>query len=356
MSVPTITQVTPSVISPFTKQLLKVDGTNFHVWPTLPVPNDGMVATIDGVSTTIQVCDDTLAFVTATEYVNKKKIPYDAQTVNFTVGQQLTGGTSAAKGTIIADVDAGATGTLTLSDVSGNFLNDEPITDPLGGAAVANITGDDMLVVRIANIDIDGNEVAGENVETTLTVSKDAVIHPDAQPHLQQVYLEFLNRLVSNYKIPITTSADVDYTESGQLVRAIADPPGIALTDFDLERMYEGAPEVMVYNKRVYRDTMFFKLGGVFLLGCNTTEEAMRYIVTLFQFQRRTPYFTVDGVKITFKVDDSADIAFNVGEGIKSWTLGFSLYPIVVECPEEIELAFTALTRDIEVSKKVLTL
>ena len=111
-----------------------------------------------------------------------------------------------------------------------------------------------------------------------------------------------------------------------------------------------GAPKI-----NIYRDTLCFRLSGSFLIGCNTTEEAMRYIVTLFQFQRRTAYFTVDGVRVNFEVEDAADIAFNIGEGIKSWTLGFQLSPIVIECPEEIDLAFEALSWDIEMSKKALT-
>ncbi len=68
------------------------------------------------------------------------RLKYKTQTVNFTVGQVLTGGTSGATGTISADVDAGATGTLTLTGVVGTFQNNEAITDALGGAAVANGT------------------------------------------------------------------------------------------------------------------------------------------------------------------------------------------------------------------------
>jgi len=290
--------------------------------------------------------------VTALEYVNKKKIPYDAQTASFIVGQVLTGATSGAKGTILADLDAGTTGTLTLQSVSGTFADNETITDPLGGSAKANHPeADDVLVLRIANLDAAGAEVAGENVSTTITVSKDAILHPDDAPHLQQVFIEFVRRLRSNYKIPITTAADVDYTESGEIVRIIAEPPGIALTDFDLERIRPNEPEYQVYGERIYRDTLCFRLNGNFLVGCNTSEEAMRYIVTLFQFQRRTPIFTVDGVRVKFTIDDRAQVAFNIGEGIKSWALSFTLEPIVVECPEEIELAFTALTWDIETSK-----
>lgn len=65
-------------------------------------------------------------------------LDYDGQTGNFTVGQVVTGATSGATGTISADSDAGTTGTLTLTGVTGTFQDNETITDPLGGSAVAN--------------------------------------------------------------------------------------------------------------------------------------------------------------------------------------------------------------------------
>jgi len=63
---------------------------------------------------------------------------YKTQTSNFTVGQYVTGSSSGAFGIIIADADAGATGTLRLTGISGAFTDNEVLTDPIGGAAVAN--------------------------------------------------------------------------------------------------------------------------------------------------------------------------------------------------------------------------
>lgn len=67
-------------------------------------------------------------------------LAYDTQTVNFTVGQVLTGASSGATARIIADADAGATGTLTLKDISKEFVSGETITDGGGGSARANGT------------------------------------------------------------------------------------------------------------------------------------------------------------------------------------------------------------------------
>lgn len=65
-------------------------------------------------------------------------LAYDTQTANFTVGDIVTGATSGAKGRIIADTDGGATGTLTLQDITGAFIDDETITTSGGGSAKVN--------------------------------------------------------------------------------------------------------------------------------------------------------------------------------------------------------------------------
>jgi len=63
---------------------------------------------------------------------------YDGGTVAFTVGQVLTGGTSAATGTVVKVIGDAVAGTLWLSGTADAFQNDEVITDGLGGAAVAD--------------------------------------------------------------------------------------------------------------------------------------------------------------------------------------------------------------------------
>lgn len=65
-------------------------------------------------------------------------LPYDNQTGNFTAGLTVTGGTSGATATIVSDVDAGASGTLTLSNISGLFVDNETITDTSTGSALVN--------------------------------------------------------------------------------------------------------------------------------------------------------------------------------------------------------------------------
>lgn len=100
---------------------------------------DGLYA---GLSLSMFNLTGTSLQVTATAlYEDGFDLAYDAQTANFTVGRTVKGQHSNAYGVIVADVDGGATGTLTLKRVQGTFYDDEPIVEhnaATPGAAVAN--------------------------------------------------------------------------------------------------------------------------------------------------------------------------------------------------------------------------
>lgn len=108
-------------------------------------------------------------------------LDYDAQTVNFTLGTVLTGATSGATAVIIADADAGATGTLALRDIIGTFDDGEIITDTGGGSASVNGTITDQNAAILTSYSIlatpyedDASwaatfEVAGNDIEVHVT-------------------------------------------------------------------------------------------------------------------------------------------------------------------------------------------
>lgn len=73
---------------------------------------------------------------TISAFTNTTSIPYDTQTVNFTVGQTITG--PSGSGRLVYQVDSGATGTLYLDAVTGSFADNDSLSDPLGGAALVN--------------------------------------------------------------------------------------------------------------------------------------------------------------------------------------------------------------------------
>ena len=64
-------------------------------------------------------------------------LAYDAQSVNYTTGLVVTGA-GGATGIIESDVDAGSTGTLTISNISGTYVNNEALTDSGSGSATVN--------------------------------------------------------------------------------------------------------------------------------------------------------------------------------------------------------------------------
>lgn len=68
------------------------------------------------------------------------RLNYDAQTAEFNVGDELTGGTSSATATIVQVIDNGNVGTLYLKSITGTFADDETITDDNAspGSATAN--------------------------------------------------------------------------------------------------------------------------------------------------------------------------------------------------------------------------
>lgn len=83
----------------------------------------------EGVNDTYDVDERVLAYT----------LNYDGQTSNFTVGATLTNTSSGATAKILADVDNGTDGTLTLRILtSGSWANNTAITDDSGGAADCN--------------------------------------------------------------------------------------------------------------------------------------------------------------------------------------------------------------------------
>lgn len=66
-------------------------------------------------------------------------LAYDTQTSNFTAGSTVVGQTSGASAIIVSDSDSGTTGVLTLSAVSGVFVDNEIIAEEAGsGSATVN--------------------------------------------------------------------------------------------------------------------------------------------------------------------------------------------------------------------------
>lgn len=94
-------------------------------------------------------------------------LAYESQTANFTVGQTLTGMTSGATARIQADSDSGTTGTLTLVDIKGTFLDNEIIVDDGGTPGEAIVNGS----LGVSNVALD--TVGNINIRTLYETDAD---------------------------------------------------------------------------------------------------------------------------------------------------------------------------------------
>jgi len=101
----------------------------------------GVTLINDAGITLSEAAADTVAGVVVTKPTNPDSVfDYDGGTTAFTVGQVVTGGTSGATGTLSEDTGDAVTGKLILTGRNAiSFSDNEAITDPLGGAAVAHL-------------------------------------------------------------------------------------------------------------------------------------------------------------------------------------------------------------------------
>lgn len=91
---------------------------------------------------------------------------YDTQTSNFTNGAIVTGASSGATARIQDDSDSGTTGTLTLTDISGEFIDNEIIDDDDGTPGSAQVNG--VLTHVDSELDTTGNIDLRTLYETTV--------------------------------------------------------------------------------------------------------------------------------------------------------------------------------------------
>jgi hypothetical protein len=111
--------------------------------------------------------DDRCAFtIHGSAYRPAASLAYKTQSANFGISAVVTGATSHASATIVADADAGATGTLKVINLQGTFLANEVITDTLGGSAI--VSGG-LVANNVA--------IGGETITATFTSAATCACH-----------------------------------------------------------------------------------------------------------------------------------------------------------------------------------
>lgn len=133
-------------------------------------------------------------------------LDYDAQTVNYTVGDVITGATSGATATIAADVDNGATGTLYIRNISTTpFQNNEIVTDEGTGSALSN--GINNQIARVHE------PTSGESWEIICENANDTILGTGARLVLV-TFMEEATRLYTNEIIALNGQTAVAFTST----------------------------------------------------------------------------------------------------------------------------------------------
>ncbi len=164
-------------------------------------------------------------------------LPYDAQTGNFTIGLTLTGGTSSATGIITGDVDSGDNGTLTLSNIVGQFQNNETITDSGSGSATSNRLDSSLITDNVWKGSTLGTQTALTNTKYPTFRSVDmpnhsAHVHGDGSMY----FLDFINGQGLVHRVNTkkgTDEGDTNGTTVPSLYNALDLPFGFYPTDIE---------------------------------------------------------------------------------------------------------------------------
>jgi uncharacterized phage protein gp47/JayE len=179
----------------------------------------------------------------------QRRIQFNDQTVDFTVGETITGGTSGATATITAIVsDFGAGGVLAITGVAGTFIPGETLTGSLGGDGTANTSQYDWVTLTLTL------PTAGGGVLASIT---NHGFSPGDSLYLNSSNSNFPSGLKTLFEI--TSATSVSYVESnafigtnanigtvsfdsGAVTLAGASPSPVAIGDFIRFESTSGLP------------------------------------------------------------------------------------------------------------------
>lgn len=152
-------------------------------------------------------------------------LPYDGQTGNFTAGLTLTGATSGATAKIVADVDGGATGTLTLEFIDGIFVDNETITDSATGSATVNRTFASLITNGVWTGASLGSQTALTDTSYPVTLfsvgylNHHGIVHSDGAAY----FLDHKQGRGFVHKIQTTRTTNEGDTNNGSAYQSVGD-------------------------------------------------------------------------------------------------------------------------------------
>lgn len=206
-------------------------------------------------------------------------LPYDGQTGNFTAGLIITGGTSGATAKIISDVDAGATGTLTLEFMSGIFVDNETITDTSTGSATVNRTFASLITNGIWTGATLGTQTALTNwkppvgLQSTNYLNHFGFAHTDGAAYV----LDFKQGLGMIHKIQTTRTTNEGDTNNGSAYQSVGSL-SLPRNYFPIVASSYGT-DIVISGSKTFSGTI--NQGGAILCFWNAADELFYRIVQL---------------------------------------------------------------------------
>ncbi|WP_396645705.1 right-handed parallel beta-helix repeat-containing protein [Mesorhizobium sp. IMUNJ 23232] len=196
------------------------------------------------------------------ETVSSNTLAYDDQKAQFKIGQTIVGENSRARAVITAQTDLGTTGVLTLTSIDGMFVDNEKISDPSFGRALANgtVTGGMLSFDKQVGDFIVGQTIVGDNSSPPATAKIAAQIDGGTTGTL--TLSSIVNVFVDNDPItdPASGRASVNGT-TNVTVKAVSPVPTYAvLIDGEMETSYlklavlQGGTTLELYPQLAFDD------------------------------------------------------------------------------------------------------
>lgn len=135
---------------------LTTDATATQAWSTVLQPGETVYAEAHVIANQRNGTGRAVYHIGCGAYRPGGTLAFDAQVSNFTLGDVLNGETSGASARIVAQTDSGTTGTLTLRNITGTFLDNEVIKGEAAGEASAAgvLTTADAALDTVGNINL----------------------------------------------------------------------------------------------------------------------------------------------------------------------------------------------------------
>lgn len=300
MAIPTITAVTPGEVVSNSRAQVVITGTNFNLWPSLPVPNAGVL----------------VYFVFGTEEFLADHIG------------------------VISDTEIRC-----------------QVVMYMGSESATAFTAD----VKVVNIDTSGDPVVGEEVTSVdaVTYVRDAHLSGDRGQlsFLERCFQEFMRMLDVTFHAEIALATHTDYHPEGTIVHFTTSYPAIGITNISAEQLphtpYDPDFDREEGQEEEHLATEYFWIRCSLIPISDNAAEVHALWEAMVRYGQRVRQIHVpkgpapsDRLTMEFRLDPAPDFGFTTNVGVAEATFSAKMGPVPIESPEvvnrvyELESAF----------------